>query len=133
MVRVQQEGRPWLAPHRGTARGATCSHREQHAPPLQCAPAVNLVVTQDYEESLARVVTGQADAAALNFSAGARIADRLYPGQMTLPGVMFYEQLFAVGVPKGQSAKLLAELDAGLAAIRADGTWQQISNRWTGN
>jgi ABC-type amino acid transport substrate-binding protein len=69
----------------------------------------------------------------LNFSAGGRIADRLYPGQMTLPGVMFYEQLFAVGVPKGQSAKLLAELDAGLAAIRADGTWQQISNRWTGN
>jgi hypothetical protein len=39
------------------------------------APAVNLVVTHDYEESLAHIVSGQADAAALNFSAGGRIAE----------------------------------------------------------
>jgi ABC-type amino acid transport substrate-binding protein len=25
---------------------------------------------------------------------------------------------------------LLAKSNAGLAAIRADGTWQQINNRW---
>ena len=97
------------------------------------APAVNLVVTQDYEESLARIVSGEADAAALNFSAGGRIAVRLYPGQITLPHILFYEQPFAVGIPKGQSAKILAQLDGGLAAIRADGTWQQINDRWTGN
>jgi ABC-type amino acid transport substrate-binding protein len=97
------------------------------------APAVNLVVTQDYEDSLALVVSGRADAAALNFSGGGRIASKLYPGQITAPRIMFYEQPFAVGVPKGQGAKTLAELDAGLAAIRADGTWQQINDRWTGN
>src|SRR5262245_20223874 len=97
------------------------------------APAVNLVVTQDYVESLARIMAGEADAAALNFSAGGRIAARLYPGQITLPHIMFYEQPFAIGVLKGQSAKILAQLNAGLAAIRADGTWQQLNNRWTGN
>jgi len=96
------------------------------------APAVNLVVTQDYEESLARIVTGHADAAALNLAAASRIAARLYPGQITLPSIMFYEQPLAVGVPKGQSTKILAQLDTGLAAIRADGTWEQIKDRWTG-
>ena len=97
------------------------------------APAVNLIVTQDYEESLTHILTGRADAAALNFSAGGRIAARLHPDQITLPRVMFYEQPLAVGVPKGQSAKILAQLDTGLAAIRADGTWLQINNRWTEN
>ncbi len=97
------------------------------------APAVNLVVTPDYDESLARLVSGKADAAALNFSAGGRIAAKLYPGQITLPRIMFLETPFAVGAPTGRSAKLMAQLDAGLAAIRADGTWQQINKQWTGN
>ena len=97
------------------------------------APAGNLVVTQDYEESLTRLVSGQADAAALNVSAGGRIAAKLYPEKVTIPRIMFYEQPFAVGVPKGQNAKAIANLNAGLAAIRADGTWQQIGNRWMGD
>ena len=80
-----------------------------------------------------RLVNGQADAAALNVSAGGRIAAKLYPGQVTLPRIMFYEQPFAVGVPKGRSAKAIVQLNAGLAAIRADGTWQQIANRWNAN
>jgi ABC-type amino acid transport substrate-binding protein len=71
------------------------------------APTVNLVVTQDYEESLTRILSGQADAAALNFSAGGRIAARLYPGQVTLPRAMFYEQPFAVGVPKRPECQAL--------------------------
>ena len=96
------------------------------------APAVNLAVTADYEESLARVMAGQAAAAALNASAGGRIAARLYPNQFTIPKIMFYEQPLALGVPKGQSAKIIAQLDAGLAAIRADGTWKQINDRWLG-
>jgi ABC-type amino acid transport substrate-binding protein len=45
---------------------------------------------------------------------------------------MFYEQPLALGVLKGQSAKTIAQLDAGLAAIRADGTWKQINDRWLG-
>src|SRR5262249_37430169 len=68
-------------------------------------PDVSLVVTQDYEESLARLVQGGADAAALNATAGGRIAAKLYPGQITLPRIMFYEQPFAVGIPRGQGSK----------------------------
>ena len=96
------------------------------------SPAVNLSVTEDYEDSLARVMAGQAAAAALNASAGTRIAARLYPNQFTIPKIMFYEQPLALGVPKGQSAKIIAQLDDGLAAIRSDGTWQQINHRWLG-
>ena len=96
------------------------------------APTVNLVVTEDYEESLARVMAGQAAAVALNALAGGRIAARLYPNQFTVPKIMFYEQPLAIGVLKGQSAKTIAQLDAGLAAIRADGTWKQINDRWLG-
>ena len=97
------------------------------------APAVNLVVTADYEESLSKIVSGHADAAALNFSAGGRIAVKLFPGQITQPKSMFYEQPFAVGAPKGKSAETIAQLNVGLAAIRADGTWQLFNNDWNRN
>ena len=97
------------------------------------APAVHLVVTEDYEESLSRIVNGQADAAALNFSAGGRIAAKLFPGQVSQPKTMFYEQPFAVCVPKGKSGDIIAQLNAGLTAIRADGTWRRINHRWTEN
>jgi hypothetical protein len=49
------------------------------------APEIRLVVTKDYEENLARVVSGQTDAAALNFHVDAIIAARLYLGQLTPP------------------------------------------------
>ncbi len=42
-------------------------------------------MTKDYEENLARVVSGQTDAAALNFHVDAIIAARLYLGQLTPP------------------------------------------------
>jgi polar amino acid transport system substrate-binding protein len=46
------------------------------------APTVNLVVTKDYEDSLTRLVRGEADAAPLNNHVGAHMAARLYPGQV---------------------------------------------------
>jgi polar amino acid transport system substrate-binding protein len=96
------------------------------------APAVTLVLTTDYEESLARVIGGDAEAAALNYHVGTVLAARLYPGQFTLPHTMFREAQQAVAVPKGERAEFLSRLNAGLAAIRADGTWQQINTRWVG-
>ena len=68
---------------------------------------MHLVVTADYKESLSQIVNGQADVTALNFSAGGRIATELFPGQVTQPKTMFYEQPFAVGVPKGSSAEIM--------------------------
>jgi ABC-type amino acid transport substrate-binding protein len=95
----------------------------------KAAPDVRLVLTDNYEESLARLVEGEANAAALN-PAGARIAARLFPGQVTKSRSMFTELPFAVAVSKGSGAEFLGRLNAGLAAIRADGSWEQISNRW---
>ncbi len=95
----------------------------------KAAPDVRLVLTENYEESLARLVGGEADAAALN-PAGASIAARLYPGQVTEPHAMFTELPFAVAVSKGNGVELLGPLNAGLLAIRADGSWQRIRNRW---
>jgi ABC-type amino acid transport substrate-binding protein len=52
---------------------------------------------------------------------------------VTEPRSMFTELPFAVAVSKGREAEFLAWLNVGLAAIRTDGTWQEINNRWLGN
>jgi ABC-type amino acid transport substrate-binding protein len=92
--------------------------------------ALKLVLTKDYPESLARVIDGQADAAALNFQVGASMAASLYPGKVTRPSIMFTEVLDAVATRKGQNAHLLSLVNTGIAAIRADGSWQRINDRW---
>ncbi len=96
------------------------------------APELKLIVTKNYEESLDRIASGEAAAAALNFQVGAAMANQLYPGKITIPKTMFAELPDTVAVTKGQHAELLKALNAGLAAIRADGTWDQINKRWTG-
>jgi polar amino acid transport system substrate-binding protein len=96
------------------------------------ASEVKLVVTEDYETSLARLVSGEADAAALNYQTGALLAARLYPGKLTVPRVMFVELPFGAAVLKGQNAEFLTRLNTGLAAIRADGTWDRINKSWMG-
>ena len=65
------------------------------------APEVKLVVTEDYESSLARLVNREADAAALNYQAGAMLAARLHPGKLTTPRAMFWELPFGAAVLKG--------------------------------
>jgi ABC-type amino acid transport substrate-binding protein len=96
------------------------------------APDVNLVVTEDYETSLARVVHGDADAAALNYQTGAMLAARLHPGKLTVPRIMFLELPFGAAVLKGQNAEFLSRFNEGLKAIRADGTWDRINKNWMG-
>ncbi len=66
------------------------------------------------------------------FHVGISIVGRLYPGQVTPPQSIFTELPFTVAVAKGKSEQFLIQLNAGIAAIRADGTWLQINNRWTG-
>jgi DNA-binding NarL/FixJ family response regulator len=94
------------------------------------APSVKLLVTTHYEESLARLVRGDADAAALNYHVGAALAARLYPGQVTMPRIFFTQMPIALGVRRGEQAVLLSWLNDGIAAIRGDGTWQRINDRW---
>jgi ABC-type amino acid transport substrate-binding protein len=44
---------------------------------------------------------------------------------------MFLEVPLAVAVKKGTQTEMIQQLDKGLAAIRADGTWDAINRRWT--
>jgi polar amino acid transport system substrate-binding protein len=74
------------------------------------APGVKLQLTADYEESLARLIDGRADAAALNIQVGAALAKRLYPGQITIPRAMFSQEGLAIAVRKGQKSELLTRL-----------------------
>ncbi len=94
------------------------------------APTANLVVEKDYEDSFTRLVRGDADAAALNNHVGDHMAAQLYPGRVVRSPKLFQELPLAVAVTKGRGAELVARLNAGIAAIRADGTWQQINDRW---
>jgi len=96
------------------------------------APEVNLVVTANYEESLNQLISGKADAAALNFQVGAVLAAKLHPGKITAPDKFFLELPLALAVPKGKSAQLLKKLDEGISAIKADGTWAAINKKWLG-
>jgi ABC-type amino acid transport substrate-binding protein len=96
------------------------------------APEVKLVVNADYDQSFAQLLSGEADAAALNFQLGRRLASTLHAGKVTLPEKLFLELPLAVAVRKGQSGEMIAKLDQGIAAIRADGAWQRIDQRWAG-
>lgn len=93
-------------------------------------PAVKVEPTADYAQSLDRVLSGQADAAALNIREGAGVVAASYAGKITVPTTLFQELPLGLAVIKGQHADLLKRLDAGLAAIRADGTLQRIEEKW---
>ncbi len=95
-------------------------------------PKAQLEVTEDYETSLERLVTGKADAAALNFQAGAMIANKLYPGKVSIPDKMFLALPFSAAVLRGRNAEFVTRFNKGLADIRADGTFERINKSWIG-
>jgi polar amino acid transport system substrate-binding protein len=88
------------------------------------------MMTNEYTESLDSVISGKADAAALNIQEGARVVAAAYAGKITVPTTMFTKLSLGLAVIKGQHADLLKRFDIGLAAIRADGTFQRIEERW---
>lgn len=85
------------------------------------APQVKVLRSVSYEESLAQLVEGKADAAALNSHVGGRIADQLYPGKVNVARRMFLEVPLAVAVARGTRADVLARLNQGIAALPSAG------------
>lgn len=70
------------------------------------APAAQLILTKDYIEPLRMIVTGEADAAALNLEAGRILVGNLYAGRITVPSSHFHKLPLALGIPKDNKKKL---------------------------
>lgn len=94
------------------------------------APEVRLLEATSYEESLALVLAGKADAAALNFHVGIRMARAMHAGRFTLPSAPYVAVPLAFAVAKGRHADLLKRFDAALAAMKSDGALKTIEERW---
>jgi polar amino acid transport system substrate-binding protein len=99
-------------------------------PSVTVVPAAGAAMSGEYAASLNAVVSGQADAAALNIQEGTRVVAASYAGKITVPTTMFEQFALALAVTKGSHASLVTRLDAGLARIRADGTLQSIEAKW---
>jgi ABC-type amino acid transport substrate-binding protein len=65
----------------------------------------------------------------LNLEDGAAAA-ATYAGKITVPTTAFLREPLGLAVVKGQHADLVQRLNAGLAAIRADGTLQRIEAQY---
>ena len=98
----------------------------------KAAPDVKLLQSTSYEESLALVLAGQADAAALNWQAGLRMARAKHPGKFTLPDAPYVSVPLSFAVAKGKNADLLAKIDSTITTMRADGAFKAIEEKWLG-
>jgi len=93
-------------------------------------PKAELLLVQDYPESLRTVLRGKGDAAALNIHVGSHLACQLFPGRFNLPEKVFFEVSVGVAVRKGEQAFLLNQINEGLRHIREDRTYHQILKKW---
>jgi ABC-type amino acid transport substrate-binding protein len=96
------------------------------------APDVKLVESTSYPESFEMVLAGKADAAALNLQAGIRMARAKHPGKFTLPSEPYISVPLSFAVAKGKNADLLKRFGEQLAAMKADGAFKAIEEKWLG-
>jgi polar amino acid transport system substrate-binding protein len=94
-------------------------------------PNVRVVTAASYQESLDRVLSGQADAAALNIQEAQSVVSKSYAGKIAVPSTPFLSERLVLAVLKGTHKDFLTRLNAGLASIRADGTLQRIEDSWS--
>jgi ABC-type amino acid transport substrate-binding protein len=93
-------------------------------------PAVHVVPTSSYNESLDRVLAGSAYAAALNVEEGAATVAASYAGKISVPTTPFLKEPLGLAVAKGTHADLVRRLNEALAAMRSDGTLARIERDW---
>jgi len=96
------------------------------------APNIAQIETQDYDQTLKRLISGEASAAALNLQVGRQLVLDQYAGQITLPERYFWEVSLSVAVLKTASAQQenLERLNAGIRAIVADGSWKSLTDAY---
>jgi polar amino acid transport system substrate-binding protein len=93
-------------------------------------PQVKLITVASYDASLAAVLSGQADVAALNFQVGQRLINSTYPGRFSMPAEPYLRVPLAFAVAKGRNAELLAAFDRALAELKAEGAIDRLYARW---
>jgi ABC-type amino acid transport substrate-binding protein len=84
-------------------------------------PDIVVIETPDYRDALRRAAEGEADAAALNLHAGARVAQREFPGHFPTPEAPFLPLDLTIATRCGDPARLLPRIDAEIAILRAKG------------
>jgi len=95
-------------------------------------PNITVITTQDYDDTLKRLLAGEARAAALNLQVGRQLVAERYAGQITLPQRYFWEVPLAVAVLKNAPDQTnpqqenLVRLSAGIRAMQADGSRQAL-------
>lgn len=77
---------------------------------LREAPRARLILTTDYEDTLAALLSGRADFAALNADAGGALARRLHPGRLVPPGPRFAPLGLSVATMPGDPENVLGRL-----------------------
>ena len=93
-------------------------------------PKVTLIQSDDYDESLAQLMRGDADAAALNLQVGAAMVARQWSRSIRIPQGAFLDLPLAVAVSRGKNAELISELNETLEAMRVNGTLDEVVMRW---
>jgi polar amino acid transport system substrate-binding protein len=93
-------------------------------------PKVTLIQSDDYDESLAQLMRGDADAAALNLQVGAAMVAQQWSKSIRTPQRAFLDLPLAVAVSRGKNAELISELNETLEAMRVDGTLDEVVMRW---
>ncbi|MGY6536562.1 MAG: substrate-binding periplasmic protein [Pararhodobacter sp.] len=103
----------------GTAPALTCAGTAVIATPAsgplpgiirQQAPRSRLLLTKGYDDTLAALLSGRADLAALNADAGTDLAQRRFPGRFAPAGPRFAPLGLAIATPPGDPAGVLAAL-----------------------
>lgn len=93
--------------------------------------SVNIVTTKSYEEALKMLSLGKYDAVVVQKLVGTQLIKQLALKNLKIAPkhIENFRQDFSFAVEKG-NAKLLARLNEGLAIVMADGTYQNLYEKW---
>jgi len=116
------KSKPWPDdPVPGTGRVTTPISGPVFARLEQLFPDLKRVGSDNYAESLAMVVNGEADVAALNFHIASHLAERDYPAVFNLPMKPYEELALAFAVAKGDPLDILDEFNDAPSDVVAEG------------
>lgn len=94
-------------------------------------PQVTLVVVDDYIDGIRRVLRREIDAVAANGWPGKYLLSELNISGIDVVNTPLVERSAAMAIPKG-NPQLLSAINRALREVKADGTFDQIIDKWSG-